>query len=56
MSLDALMRRPISARSLRVLVGGLAAGALLIIGTSIASRTWLPGFVLLALILVGLLA
>ncbi len=56
MSLDALMRRPLSARSLRMLVGGLAAGALLIIGTSIASRTWLPGFVLLALILVGLLA
>ena len=56
MSLDALMRRPLSARTLRVLVGGLAAGALLIVGISVASRTWLPGFVLLVLILVGLLA
>ncbi|MGI8999788.1 MAG: O-antigen ligase family protein [Candidatus Limnocylindria bacterium] len=56
MSLDALMRRPWSDRSLRLPAVAVGAVGLLLAGAAITSRVWVPGLILVAVALVGLVA
>lgn len=54
--LEALMRQPPANRRLRLDVGAISAVGVLLISAAVTSRIWVPGLVLVALALVGLVA